>query len=1522
MIQEKDASKQSDERHVKYRRNTNFLTQKKTGGKRIMGNQGMTNWKLTALFAISLMLIAGLFTNAAIARDGAGTVSVRWDHVDHDLAALFRGDNALYENAFDAGTVTRVVPLPLPAGSRENQLMFSYYVTSNMAGGQVVFELPLGWKINKTADNQTPLDFDAANDTDDLINDGHGRYEISGILVEVQESFTKTPGNQTAASSVVIYATNRDGYHRGIEDAEGTVETAILNANDADAVTHADAIKAQTDRVTIADTTVTVNLSNSWRSGGELVVVLRDVQTDIPSSLSSTTGPESAIADVSYFNYQFTVKSKKSGRLDALDPVLIDHDGDDANNNSVRDDTDAPADPANRVAATKREYSSQPAVRVGNILGEKGGDDDDTGADSRAYIQYYGPDLVDRAFTITPMDVYSGESNIDFTMTFEAKGPMYAVGSGMVTITVPIPAALLPNEDDLGSNNLNNEADAQAYLQSHISVTATGRVSPSRRLTASDFTVVDGNLAINFKRIDKGAKVVITYKFEGGEDTDYPNTVVGEETLTPADDLATDKNESETDEVSAFTVSDAGSGTKLPRITTTIPNIDYDANNLATAVAVAVTSVTGGQIRLIAGSGTMAITRPSDAQVEAGDDVSKITLTYKAATQLSGVTLTIVVGGIELEPDEDDAATRDPAIGILQQGDDDGYGYVEGSDIDSSPTLALETDTPNNGQTTLTWTKLTLDAGKSFVTTIEDVRIVDDGGTEEFITTIGGRGLSESPKLYITATMDGAVEFTLGGEVSQTYPAAGEKELTFAFKAVDTSIRDGQVRFTVPSGWTPPKKPDADLEKVAKLGELAVTGGGIDKDNITSKVSVNGRIVTVKVPMLNPDPTADNHTVKITLKNFKNETTEIVSNVTVQPNATEPDKPVKIVGRFWTKSPITGSGHNAGTVTVEIGNAPDGFGTATIDPDDSLKAGSEDEDITVRYTVPGTMEGGAVRLSLPNSQWGSFQDDDATEANYLEVDVSGGGSATTNVGPTAAIATLSGVAKGSVVIFRYGGGTVASRNGAQVQSALAGSKAPAAFVIESDGDSNGSFKVVKGMQRTKKQKEADKESEEKPLGAVYDTDAGMLFVTVTGADDGNGSAEVEIVNTGQGTGKYPDILDTDGDRDRMELVDSMRIHAGDTGTYLKFTYTPTQTLQNGQLIFETQGGWSAPQNNPGSAGYTYFTETGTAEIDEITFDEDDDSVTLDIDFIDPEGTIEIHYGAYEGDDDGSGAVAPAARATSSPFMMSIKGGDATTNRARAIKTFKGKTIAVRVYSQASGGGNAKADATDNIRENVLGAGDMGRQVEIVYTASGQIRGGSLKLTIPGKWSNPTTDTVKITTNGTVDLSTALYGGDYIGDPDDAEDDDFPVDADDVALLGAMDVTVDGVNLAAGQKVTFVYSNAMVQPTIGDSAFVVAVAGGDGPGEDPVGVTPDPADALTVSVGNASPGSGSGTVELDQAIIANTGGNTLTFIYTPAGQIDDRSLDIRVEVPTGWSEPSDSIDMVLRRESYTVTHEEA
>ena len=597
--------------------------------------------------------------------------------------------------------------------------------------------------------------------------------------------------------------------------------------------------------------------------------------------------------------------------------------------------------------------------------------------------------------------------------------------------------------------------------------------------------------------------------------------------------------------------------------------------------------------------------------------------------------------------------------------------------------------------------------------------------------------LDESPTLYITNTENDAVEFKINDGPFATFNAGQEVgSIKFSFEAVNTSIRDGQVRFTLPKGWTPAKAPSTEAtQKLDTLGELTISGGGYVRiasgDKKKTSVSV-GRTITVGVLMLEKGDAID-----ITINGYTDETTKIVNNVKVQSDATDDDEYEEITGYFWTSKPIRGRGHNAGKVEVEITNAADGSGNATISRS-SVKAGSDEEEITIDFTAAGTMDGGSVRLRIPNG-WGDLQDDDATEANYVEVDVvKGRGKVTANVANRAVIANIETLAAGGVIRFTYGGGTVDSRNGAEVQPAIASAKDPAVFVIESDGDGDGGYDDVVGMQRTAAQQKADGESKEKPLGAVYDTDKGSLFVAVTGADDGSGSAEVEIVSTGQGEGEYPDDQDSDGDGNRTEVLDDlMRIHAGDMGTYLKFIYTPSQTIQNGQLKFEVQGEWSDPQNNTGTPGYTEIYDTGTADIDHIEFDENDRSVTVDIAEITPEGTIEIHYGSYEGSDDGSGAEAPTATSTSSPFTIQIKGGDATTNRFSSIKTLKGKTIAVRVYSQASGGGNVSASVSDNKNEGNLGAGDTDREVTVIYTAAGEINDGMLKLTVPPGWSHPT-----------------------------------------------------------------------------------------------------------------------------------------------------------------------------------------
>ena len=72
MIEPKDASK-NDKRQVK--NTSNLLTQKRKGETHTMGNRGMTNWKLGAFFIMSLMLVAAVFSNTAMAAadDGKGS---------------------------------------------------------------------------------------------------------------------------------------------------------------------------------------------------------------------------------------------------------------------------------------------------------------------------------------------------------------------------------------------------------------------------------------------------------------------------------------------------------------------------------------------------------------------------------------------------------------------------------------------------------------------------------------------------------------------------------------------------------------------------------------------------------------------------------------------------------------------------------------------------------------------------------------------------------------------------------------------------------------------------------------------------------------------------------------------------------------------------------------------------------------------------------------------------------------------------------------------------------------------------------------------------------------------------------------------------------------------------------------------------------------------------------------------------------------------------------------------------------
>jgi hypothetical protein len=111
-----------------------------------MGNQGTKIWKLGAFFIISLMLIAGLFSNDAFAAAGEGMIEVGGDInvVTADATPVFNTDGAF-----------------VPVGIKNYQLTFTYTLVEgnrhDMDDGVVRIKLPKkgGWAMT-TPDRLIP----------------------------------------------------------------------------------------------------------------------------------------------------------------------------------------------------------------------------------------------------------------------------------------------------------------------------------------------------------------------------------------------------------------------------------------------------------------------------------------------------------------------------------------------------------------------------------------------------------------------------------------------------------------------------------------------------------------------------------------------------------------------------------------------------------------------------------------------------------------------------------------------------------------------------------------------------------------------------------------------------------------------------------------------------------------------------------------------------------------------------------------------------------------------------------------------------------------------------------------------------------------------------------------------------------------------------------------------------------------------------------------------------------------------
>ena len=232
-----------------------------------MGNQGTKNWKLGAFFAVSLMLIAGLFSNAAIAGDGDGTITVEWDAgAEGTPSEITTGD-------------------PLPAAG-SSTLSFEYKVPAgtNMSGGMLQILIPSGW---------TP--------------------------VKIEEDITTGPDADDVDESTLfqhVTITSNDAENTGsLVTLLGTNETERTDVAADDDITEAGKV------TTLAADKIEVTLGTNWSDGGTLTIELGNVTVATPSSLAFIGGPNTQ----PYASYQFTTRSKaKGGIFTRLKPTTID----------------------------------------------------------------------------------------------------------------------------------------------------------------------------------------------------------------------------------------------------------------------------------------------------------------------------------------------------------------------------------------------------------------------------------------------------------------------------------------------------------------------------------------------------------------------------------------------------------------------------------------------------------------------------------------------------------------------------------------------------------------------------------------------------------------------------------------------------------------------------------------------------------------------------------------------------------------------------------------------------------------------------------------------------------------------------------------------------------------------------------------------------------------------------------------------------------------------------------------------
>ena len=818
---------------------------------------------------------------------------------------------------------------------------------------------------------------------------------------------------------------------------------------------------------------------------------------------------------------------------------------------------------------------------------------------------------------IDPLAAYEGEEDVDFEITLTANGPMH---DSDIQITVPD-----------GIEGLQTGESGDPNYVRKVAPSGSGVV-----VRVDDAN--DENIFITTGKLNKGGTIIVRL-----------NNV----------DIDSDVS---TDNATGFRVYTRTRGTDGDAA----DGDDADKHNLTDVDWALIEkddgarSIDGGEIRTITGSGAMAF-RP--ATVEQGSRNVDFDFTFTASTAFSNKPLTIVAPSVIETP--------------LVETAGDGQVTVSGgryhSDVVAADRLVVSDDT-------ITVAGLILRKGERFAIKVNNVDLFDRTGEFSWAVELDGTALrpDDNPPMVVVGTMRDDVAFEIvddtGAPISAPeYNAASLASIRFRFTAENTVIQPGgTLRFTVPVEWSLPSVTDRANRATVSIFHLDDDGNDTFVDKVADKwaLSARGRDVTLTIdPKGKLDPGSS-----VIIRYGTPDTMYLVQiSASARGTAGSDEDGLSIRGYYRVSSATGFPERDADRIRVDITNVKDGTGTATVTPP-SVRADSTDNLIRVAYTAIGTMDGGAVRLIIPQN-WGAAQSDDAEKPNYINVTVSSSATLTNfEVLDNGRFvqANLTTFDAGDNVSFTYGGGRGASK-GAVAQADLG----DAVFLVESRGSSGGVFEAIV-------------DNMDKAISPI---------VEVKSAKSGSGQVAVAITKNKSGEVVY------DGGAEQ-------RIFAGDDKTYLVLTYTAEQTIAEGELELIVPSGWAAPQqDDTNQPGYTYL-EEGNALVSDEEYNGQSVTATIEMDRGD---VIKIHYGWYATEN--GGAHAPQAPGTY-VFRVEFDGVGVASQPSVIVHGGTASKLVVTAPSSVSADpGAASVAITVEIQDDTNATAVIGSDLEVTLSST-------------------------------------------------------------------------------------------------------------------------------------------------------------------------------------------------------------